>query len=156
MTSPSKFGSLTNEQIDFYNEQGYLVLPNLLSEQDLAPAKEAMNKKVSMIADELMHAGLISDKLEHRPFKYRLAELFADLTSEEFLNYGRSWRDRLPGYFDLMSNPKILDAVESLIGGELFPIRSTTQDPKFRKLLLEQCLGIKINHIGPMPILILS
>jgi len=78
MTNHTKKGSLSKEQIDFYNEQGYIVLPNLLSEQELEPAKEAMNKKVSMIAEGLMHAGLISDKLEHRPFKYRLAELFAD------------------------------------------------------------------------------
>ncbi|WP_054023160.1 phytanoyl-CoA dioxygenase family protein [Bacillus sp. FJAT-28004] len=134
MNIDCKSGSLTSEQIDFYNEQGYIVLPNLLTEQDLEPAKEAMNNKVSMIADELLQAGLISDKLEHRPFKYRLAELFADLTSEEFLNYGRSWRDRLPGYFHLMSNPKILNAVESLIGGELFsnPVYNTR--PKIPKV----------------------
>lgn len=134
MESQSISGSLSKEQIDFYNEQGYLVLPNLLTEEELAPAKEAMNQKVSMIAEELVQAGLISDKLEDRPFKFRLAELFKDLTSEEFLKYGRSWRDRLPGYFHLMSNSKIIDAVESLIGSEIFsnPIYNTR--PKIPKV----------------------
>lgn len=120
MTTHTNGGSLSKEQIDFYNEEGYLVIPQLLSSEALQPAKEAMNEKVSMIADELFQAGLIDDKLEHRPFKYRLAELFAHLTEDDFLKYGRSWRDRLPGYFHLMSQPKILDAVESLIGGEIF------------------------------------
>lgn len=127
-------GGLTKEQINFYNEEGYLVLPLLLSDEELTSAREAMNQKVSMIAEELHHAGLIQDKLEHRPFKYRLAELFKDLTAEDFLKYGRSWRDKLPGYFHLMSNTKILDVVESLIGGELFsnPVYNTR--PKIPKV----------------------
>ncbi|MZQ82163.1 hypothetical protein GQF01_08420 [Paenibacillus sp. 5J-6] len=127
-------GSLSKEQIDFYNTEGYLVIPNLLQEEDLAQAIEAMTTKVSQIAEELMEAGLIHDKLEGRPFKYRLAELFKDLTADHFLKYGRSWRDRIPGYFHLMSNPKILDAVESLIGGELFsnPVYNTR--PKIPKV----------------------
>lgn len=127
-------GSLSKEQVDFYNTEGYLVIPNLLQEEDLAQAIEAMTTKVSEIAEELMQAGLIQDKLEDRPFKYRLAELFKDLTAEHFLKYGRSWRDRIPGYFHLMSNPKILDAVESLIGGELFsnPVYNTR--PKIPKV----------------------
>lgn len=127
-------GSLSKEQVDFYNTEGYLVIPILLQEEDLAQAIEAMNAKVSAIADELVQAGLIHDKLEDRPFKYRLAELFKDLTPEHFLKYGRSWRDRIPGYFHLMSNPKILDAVESLIGGELFsnPVYNTR--PKIPKV----------------------
>ncbi|UVI28254.1 phytanoyl-CoA dioxygenase family protein [Paenibacillus spongiae] len=127
-------GSLTKEQVDFYNEEGYLVLPRLLTDEDMAPAKDAMNQKVSMIADELYRAGLIADRLADRPFPLRLAELFRHLTAEDFLKHGRSWRDRLPGYFDLMCNPKILDAVESLIGGELFanPVYNTR--PKIPKV----------------------
>lgn len=40
----------------------------------------------------------------------------------------------MPGYYDLMSNPKILDSVESLIGGELFsnPVYNTR--PKIAKV----------------------
>nr|WP_306220767.1 phytanoyl-CoA dioxygenase family protein [Cohnella sp. WQ 127256] len=125
---------MTKEQVEFYNEEGYLVLPRLLSHEELAPAREAMNEKVSAIAEELINAGLIIDKLEDRPFKYRLAELCKDLTAEEFLKYGRSWRDRIPGYFHLMSTPKILDAVESLIGGELFSNPVYNVRPKIPKV----------------------
>ncbi|MFD0960075.1 phytanoyl-CoA dioxygenase family protein [Paenibacillus chungangensis] len=113
-------GSLSKEQLEQYNTEGYIVLPNLLNEEDMQHPKEAMMAKVSQIAEELYRDGLIADKLEHLPFPNRLAELFKDLTENEFLKYGRSWRDRIPGYFTLMSNPKILDAVESLIGGEIF------------------------------------
>jgi len=127
-------GSLTDEQRAFYNTQGYLVIPNLLTDDELAPAREAMSQKVDVIAEELFRDGLIADKLADRPFKYRLAELFAKLTDKEFLKYGRSWRDRLPGYYHLMANPKILGAVESLIGGELFANPVYNVRPKVPKV----------------------
>ncbi len=126
-TEPTLAGSLTAAQVEFYETEGYLVLPRLLSDADLAPAQAAMEFKVSAIAADLLAAGLITDTLEHLPFKTRLAALFAHLTDQDFLKYGRGWRDRLPGYYDLMMNPLILDAVESLIGGELFanPVYNT-------------------------------
>lgn len=120
-------GSLTKEQLQFYDREGYLVLPDLLGEEDMAGPKQAMMDKVSMIADELYAEGLIADKLAHLPFAYRLAGLFAGLTDQDFLKYGRGWRDRTSGYYELLSNRKIVDAVESLIGGEIFasPVYNT-------------------------------
>jgi phytanoyl-CoA hydroxylase len=113
-------GSLTAEQVDTYEEDGYLVLPDLLDDEDLAPARIAMMQKVDQMAADLLAAGLVADPLLSEPFRTRLARLFDGLGEEEFLAYGRSWRDRLPGYYMLMRNPKILDAVESLIGPEIF------------------------------------
>jgi len=120
-------GSLSAEQVAHYEREGYLALPSLLNADDLVPAQQAMEQKVDLIANELLRDGMITDKLEHRPFKYRLAELFAKLTDKDFLKYGRSWRDRFAGYYTLMANPKILDAVESLIGDEIFanPVYNT-------------------------------
>lgn len=120
-------GSLTDEQVRFYDREGYLVLAGLLDDDDLAPVKAAMMAKVDQIAEDLYASGLITGKREESPFEARLAELFAGLTDADFLKYGRSWRDRLPGYYHIMANPKILDAVESLIGGEIFanPVYNT-------------------------------
>lgn len=113
-------GSLTREQVDAYDTEGYLVLPGLLDHQDLATVRAALTEKVDMIAGELLTAGLIEDVLADEPFETRLARLFDGLDAQDFLKYGRSWRDRIVGYHTLMSNPKILDAVESLIGPEIF------------------------------------
>jgi ectoine hydroxylase-related dioxygenase (phytanoyl-CoA dioxygenase family) len=133
-TEKTHLGSLTAAQVEFYETEGYLVIPHLLAEADLRPAREAMEQKVSMIADGLLADGLITDKLEDLPFRTRLAALFANLTDKDFLKYGRSWRDRLPGYYDLMMNPLILDAVESLIGGELFANPVYNARPKVPKV----------------------
>lgn len=126
--------SLTEEQVDQYGAEGYVVLPNFLADADLEPARGAMMEKVSQIAEDLYRDGLISDKLEDWPFERRLAGLFADLTDKEFLQYGRSWRHRKPGYFVLMSNPKVLDAVESLIGSEIFANPVYNVRPKVPKV----------------------
>jgi phytanoyl-CoA hydroxylase len=114
-------GSLSTNQVGEYDEQGYLVLPGLLSEQDLVPARGAMMDKVDQIAKALFDAGLIADLLDSEPFETRLAALFESLSGEDFVAFtGQSWRDRLPGYFELLSSAKVLDVVESLIGPEIF------------------------------------
>jgi phytanoyl-CoA hydroxylase len=126
-TAAAKLGSLTEEQIKFYDREGYIVLPDLLSDDDLMSAQQAMKEKVEEIATELFNQNLIRDKYASEPFEIRLARLFEDLDDAAFLKFGRSWRERRPGYFDLMANPKILDAVESLIGPEIFanPVYNT-------------------------------
>jgi phytanoyl-CoA hydroxylase len=120
-------GSLSDELIKQYDEVGYIVLDDLLDERDMKEVIESMSRKVDEIADELFSDGIIDDRHEDSPFDTRLAEIFDGLTDKDFLRFGRGWRDRLPGYYDLMSNHKILDSVESLIGPEIFsnPVYNT-------------------------------
>lgn len=118
--TPPNQGSLRPDQLRKYDSEGYVVLPGLLSDDELAPVRASLSENVSAMADALFAKGLITDKLKNLSFEHRLAGLFADLDDGEFLKFGRSWRDRKPGFFNLMSNPKILDAVESLIGPEIF------------------------------------
>ena len=127
-------GSLSGDQIRFYDVEGYLVLRGLLTDEDLRPAREAMERKVDVIAAALLAHGKIDDLMAQRPFSHRLADLFRELTDADFLTFGRGWRDRDPGYYDIMANPKILDAVESLIGPEIFsnPVYNTR--PKVPKV----------------------
>ena len=127
-------GSLTKAQVDFYRLEGFLVLEDLLTNADLAGVRTSMKRRVGEIAEDLLAAGLVSHTFENSPFETRLAQLFEGLDDKTFLKYGRSWRDRLPGYYDLMANPKILDALESLIGPEIFsnPVYNTR--PKVPKV----------------------
>src|SRR3954469_4298749 len=101
-SAPGSGGNLTPEQVRTYDEEGYLVLPALLDADDMAPVREAMMEKVAEIADDLFAGGLIAHKHEEEPFETRLARLFDDLSDAEFLKYGRSWRERRPGYYHLM------------------------------------------------------
>lgn len=54
------------------------MLPNLLNHEEMQAPIDAVNQKVSQIADDLFNTGLIQDKLEHRPFEYRLATKMAE------------------------------------------------------------------------------
>ncbi|MCA9740642.1 MAG: phytanoyl-CoA dioxygenase family protein [Deferribacteres bacterium] len=127
-------GSLSAEQRAFYDREGYLVLPGLLTDGEMQPVRAALQQKVDSIANDLVAAQLVHDPMRGEPFATRLARLFAGLSDQDFLKFGRSWRDRIPGYFDLMSNPKILDAVESLIGPEIFANPVYNVRPKVPKV----------------------
>ncbi len=120
MAATIRAGSLSEEQIAFYHVEGYLVLPELLSAAEMQPVRAAMMEKVDEIAADLVAAGLVPHGFVEEPFETRLAHLFENLSDTEFLKYGRSWRERRPGYYHFQRNAKILDAVESLIGGEIF------------------------------------
>jgi len=125
---------LSQSQVAEYEQEGFVVLPNYLDEDDLAPAREAMSATVDLIATDLMEAGLIKDPLVSEPFETRLAQLFDGLDDRHFLKFGRGWRDRLPGYFQLMSNQKVLDGIESLIGPEIFSNPVYNVRPKVPKV----------------------
>jgi phytanoyl-CoA hydroxylase len=127
-------GSLSPAQVEFYAQEGYLILPRLLDAQDMAPIREALEHKVDAIAEAMVVAGKTTNRFEHEPFKTRLVRLFDGKTDEDFLQFGRSWRDRHPGYFHFMSNPKILDAVESLLGAEIFANPVYNSRPKVPKV----------------------
>ena len=119
-TSAGSAGSLTAAQMEQYNREGYLVLEKLLTDEDMAPPRQAMMEKTEEIAQDLLKNGLIGNTWADEPFPTRLARLFDGLTDADFLKFGRGWRDRKAGYYELMANRKIVDAVESLIGGEIF------------------------------------
>ena len=122
MMNPHKThcGSLSSAQLEHYRREGYLVLEDLLNGEEMTPPRMAMMEKTEEIARDLLAGGLIENTLPDAPFELRLARLFEGLSDADFLKYGRGWRDRKSGYFHLMSNAKILDAVESLIGPEIF------------------------------------
>lgn len=123
-------GNSSPELVVTYETEGYIVLPDLLDGEDLRPAREAMMQKVDLMAADLLAKGLVEDPREEEPFPTRLARLFDGLTDQDFLAYGRGWRDRFPGYYQLMTNPKILDVVECLIGGEIFANPAYNVRPK--------------------------
>lgn len=133
MTSNAQ-GSLTPEQIAFYDREGYLVLPQFLQPEEMEPAYAALKEKVSTIANELYEEGLIAETYADLPFERRLAAVFANLTDEHFLRYGRGWRDRHPGFYLLMAQAKILDVIESLIGAEIFANPVYNVRPKVPKV----------------------
>ena len=111
---------LNDGQRATFEREGYLVLPQLLTDEDMRPIVRALERKVDEIAGRLVQKRLIPHALTEATFRYRLARLFEHLDEADFLSFGRSWRDPEPEYFEFMSNPKLVDIAESLVGPDIF------------------------------------
>ena len=108
---------LSDSQIAFFHEEGYLVVEGLFDEADLQPAIDDINRAVDAKAEELVRSGKLSRSYREFGFQHRLAEISRE-TDQVAMSL---WNGVLhgPGFFQLITNPKLLDLAESLCGEEL-------------------------------------
>lgn len=108
---------LSKAQIAFFHREGYLVLYDLFDVEDLQPAIDDINRAIDEKSAELVEAGVLSQPYSDRDFEHRLAEISRE-TDQVVLGL---WNGVMhgPGFFALITNPKLLDVAESLCGEEL-------------------------------------
>jgi hypothetical protein len=122
---------LTPAQVEQFNEQGYLLVEGVFDpEQDLDPIIEEYKDVLDRLAQELYERGEISSTYTELPFGARLTQIYAEsgkVHAQYFdfsLPKGNVREDTPmwvgPAVFKVMRNPKLLDAVESLIGPEIY------------------------------------
>lgn len=70
---------LSSQQRQRYEEDGYLIIPNLLNDRDLAPVRRAIMRHVDQEAKRLSSEGEIKDLHERLPFTRRLKEVYRSL-----------------------------------------------------------------------------
>lgn len=124
-------GSLSTSQLAAFDRDGYLVLRGVLDkERDLDPIASEFASVLDRLASELYAAGRIASKYEDLSFSDRLTQINAEsgeVHSQYFdcsLPQGNV-REDTPFWtgtavFALLRNSAILDAVESLIGPEIY------------------------------------
>jgi phytanoyl-CoA hydroxylase len=108
---------LQSEQVEQFYNQGYLVVDNVLSEEELAPLIAAIEGYIDRRARELKAAGKIQDLCEGQPFEKRFAGLYAQ--SREIENDLDIYNSRLEEMYKFLYNEKLMDVVESLVGSEI-------------------------------------
>ena len=119
---------LRQEQIDHFNSRGFLVVEDLLDAKTLAAVRAEYETLMDGLYDDWAADGLVPpaeagmdfwDKLGncygggfdwYQPFDISLPH--SDITEETPMHFG-------PAVFDMVTNNRILDVVESLIGGEI-------------------------------------
>jgi phytanoyl-CoA hydroxylase len=108
---------LTSDQIEFFHREGYLVLDDLFRSEDLQPAIDDINRAIDEKVAELLRSDELTQSYAEYDFEHRLAEIGRE-TDRVALSL---WNGVLhgPGFFRLMTNPKLLDVAESLCGEEL-------------------------------------
>jgi phytanoyl-CoA hydroxylase len=110
-----------------YQDQGYVTVPGMLKPDDLQPFREVINRGVDRYARKLEAEGKISDLHEHLPFDRRLVAI---QNGEELKM--RSWDDIAlsPELFHIITQRRVLDVVERLVGPEIFFVGSYGLRPK--------------------------
>lgn len=117
MIQSNSSSALSPAQLATFHEQGYLVVEKLFDDADLQPAIDDINAYIDRRAAELIADGELSRDYAEFDFEHRLAKI-----AEETPKIAHEmWNGALhgPGFFSLITNPKLLDLAESMCGQEL-------------------------------------
>ena len=135
---------LTREQIEQFHEDGYLAVDRLLDyELDIEPVIAEYQSLLDDLAERWVAEGRLESAYSDLPFEERLVEVY-----RAGCDYYQAFDIALPNgnvhadtpihlgqaVFNLLRSPRLLSAVESLIGGEIYsnPIQHVRIKPPFR------------------------
>jgi ectoine hydroxylase-related dioxygenase (phytanoyl-CoA dioxygenase family) len=111
-----------------FEERGYVVLRGFLEPEVIRTVRAEMERLVDLCAERLVAEGRIRDPLKNEPFETRLARLYEGHMEDAPKSYRRELH--LEGLFDLFFHPRLLDVVETFLGGEIRLYPNYTVRPK--------------------------
>ncbi len=137
--------ALTDTQVRFFREEGYLVAEDVLDvERDLQPVVDEYSSLLDRMAAQWHGEGKLSSTFAELPFAERWTRIIAsgqaDYRPFDISLTFDSQRDSPvhlgPAVFNLLRSPRLLDAVESLIGPEILsnPVQHVRIKPPEDKL----------------------
>ena len=108
---------LAEEQVERYFEDGFLVVEDVFTDEELAPVLDDFADMVDVWANKLHESGRIADRHEGEDVYTRLASLEREWPNAAALIH---WREGMrPALSRLWSSPKLLDMVEQFIGPDI-------------------------------------
>ncbi len=108
---------LTREQIEAYNENGFVVAKGVLDASDTQPVIDELVEFIDHRAKELFEQGKITNMYAEASFEQRLGLILKDSVE---IGRGMDIMDmRGPAMFNFLGNDNLLDAVQSLVGPEI-------------------------------------
>jgi phytanoyl-CoA hydroxylase len=123
---------LTEDQIKQFHTEGYLVVEDLFDDADLQPVIDEICGEIDRQSRELVAAGELSRTYEEEGFLTRLTKIHAE-TEKVYFGIA-SGRLSGPGIFSSLTNPKLLDVAESLVGPEIVATSIYRLRPKIPNL----------------------
>ena len=110
---------LTPQQVDFFREEGYLLVDDAVDPTVLQPLLAELDESIDAFARAALADGRLSDAHADEPFERRLDALALQLADPApLLALGRG-KQRTPGMFRIYTDSVLLDIVESVIGPEI-------------------------------------
>jgi len=151
--------ALTAAQLEQFEEQGYLIVEDVLDPAlDIAPVMEEYEGVLDRLAESLLAEGAISSTYRELPFADRLTRVCAEsgrnfpqhfdialpqkgVTTDTPIHVG-------PAVFRFLTNRRLLDVVESVVGPEIYsnpvqhirmklPQRAVTRNGKYSSNVLK-------------------
>jgi len=109
--------SVTQEHLDFYKEEGYVIIEGGLTDNDLEPIIQDHNDIVDQIAQDLYNQGKVTNRYEHESFEHRLACLANKCSEIEGCpDIGETRQQKT---FEFIRNQNLVDLIEAFIGPEI-------------------------------------
>jgi len=123
--------ALTSAQVEQFQREGYLLVENMFDPAaDIDPIIAEYQGVLDTLADELYAHGTISSTYNELPFGQRLIEIYKEsgAVHAQYFDFSLPQADVRedtpfwagPAVFAMMRNEKLLDAVESIIGPEIY------------------------------------
>src|SRR5215213_3504512 len=123
---------LTESQIREFHREGFLVVENVFTDDDLQPVIDEINGEIDRLARDLVATGELSQPYEEEGFLTRLTRIHAE-TDKVYFGIA-SGRLSGPGIFSSLTNPKLLDLAESLVGPEIIATSIYRLRPKVPRI----------------------
>ena len=117
-------GSLMQSQVDFFHREGYLIVDDVLDPVDLRPLRREFESVIDHKAGELFEQAKLANLHAEADFDHRLALIYED-SHECGLEIIAELEGRAGGgykgleMFRTIVHPKLLAAIESLVGPEI-------------------------------------
>jgi len=113
--------SLTREQIEHFQIEGYVIIPDVFDPADLEPLREALHAAINEKAAELKCDGKLDDLHADLDFDRQLAAIYRDSKENgmaliQHLEGLRGGGFHSQEMFDLIAHPKLIAAVRGLLG----------------------------------------
>ena len=108
---------LCPDQIAKFREDGYVVVEDVLGRADLQPVIEEISEAIDKEARALVTRGELSRSYADEPHEKRLTRITAETDAVYWSIYSGNLHGL--GIFNLITNPKLLDLAESLVGPEI-------------------------------------
>ncbi|MCZ6538753.1 MAG: phytanoyl-CoA dioxygenase family protein [Chloroflexi bacterium] len=140
-------GSLTSAQVRHFDEWGFVQVDDVFDPaQVLDPIVEEYEGVLDRLADELFEAGEISSRHEDLPFGERITEIYSETgrVHSQFFDFSLPFSgvsEDTPFWtgaavFNAFTSEPLLDAIESLIGPEIYsnPVQHVRIKPPEHRL----------------------
>ena len=110
---------LTSDQLDFYRTEGYLLVEDVIDPSAFDLLITEINAIVDTAAEQAHAAGELSDLHADLPFAKRLVHIHAQWADPSPLLGQVNGKLKTEGMFAILTQPALLDMVESVIGPEI-------------------------------------